>query len=235
MPSFSIWTSLGSDGLLYGIGNGSAQAATLQAGALVLPTEAATDPGGLYCVEAGTISQVPSSSVVAWSLTALSRAGACPSTGAAQGDWTGCIADSFWTPDEGGADDGGTGGAPCVAGQVHLVGTLQGAPFDWTIPEGNLGGGGSAAGTNVTSWLAGIGDVGFVVLEGAGADAAPGAVVGTLRLPTTVSAPGAFFCIPPESTAVVTEHALLFTLRGVVSAGSCGSTAAGAHLEACSG
>jgi hypothetical protein len=229
-PPDGMWADLDPGGLLYGVGTGTSLASvTLQAGVVILPPDG-PDPGGLYCIVQGSFSETSTSDV--WSLTSLARAGACPSSGASEGDWTGCIADSFWTPEDGGTYEG----APCIAGETHLVGSLGGTPFDWQIPEGLAapGGGGSASGSNVGDWVAGIGDLGVIVLQAAGGDAAEGTVIGTLHLPTSVSPGGAFFCIPPASTATYTDHAIRFTLRGVTSAGSCSAaTSSGSHVAAC--
>jgi hypothetical protein len=174
--------------------------------------------------------------VTTWSLTSLARAGACPSSGPSEGDWTGCITDGYWTPEDAG---GPFEGASCVPGSrptTHLVGQLEGTSFDWMIPAGldGYGGGSSGAGTSVFDLMEGIGDLGLIELRAAGGDAAAGNVVGSLQLPASVSPKRAVICIPAASTATMTDHAVRFTLRGVTLAGTCGdATSMSSHLDSC--
>jgi hypothetical protein len=236
-PPLMASAEFGTQGLLLAVGTGSTPLSTIAVtdGIVLMPAEG-PDPGSHYCVHGGTVT-VTSGSGATWSFTSLARAGACPSSGPSQGDWTGCITDGYWTPEDGG---GPYEGASCVAGSTattHLVGQLNGSAFDWMIPEGDVGIGGnsSGGGTDVFNAMEGIGNLGLLEIRGAGDDAGASNVLGSLQLPASVSPERAIICIPPASTATMTDHALRFTLRGVTLAGSCGAaTSDGSHLAACS-
>lgn len=214
-PPLMVTASFGTQGVLFAVGNGSTPVTNVAVtdGLVLMPTEG-PDPGGHYCIGGGAIAVSSATGVTTWSLTSLARAGACPSSGPFEG-------------------------ASCVAGSrptTHLVGQLEGTSFDWMIPAGldGYGGGSSGAGTSVFDLMEGIGDLGLIELRAAGGDAAAGTVVGSLQLPASVSPKRAVVCIPPASTATMTDHALRFTLRRVTLAGTCGdATSRSSHLDVC--
>jgi hypothetical protein len=229
LPSggYAVEANIGTAGMMYADGTGSLGDLALQQGVLLMPVEG-PDPGGIYC--SGPGSTFAQTTVDTWSLQAMVRAGACPGTGTPDGDWTGCSADEEWTPEDAGPFEG----APCIAGETHIVGTRNGSAFDWQIPDVvGLGGSGSSSSV-LESWWESVGDFGFIVMNASPGDAGPDTVFGALRVPASVDPTMPFYCASPSSTATVTDHAVRFTLRAVTTAGTCAAGAAGSsHVSAC--
>jgi len=226
-PGYVLYQAFGTNGVIYALGsNGPLSMQTLQWGVLAMPTEG-PDPGGLYCTGSG--STYSETTMNTWTLEAMVRAGACPSSGAAQGDWLGCSADSEWTPEDGGPYEG----APCVAGETHVTGTLDGTAFDWKILDTVGLGSSGGSGTSIDNLFDSIGDSGFLLLNASTDDAGPGTLFGVFRPPASVAPTQPFFCVSSTSTATSTDHATRFTLRGVTTAGTCSGASGSSHVDVC--
>lgn len=224
-----VATFYSSTGAVFGIG-----------GALVLPSSG-PEPGVAYCINAASISQstdMPDGAVLPTKTTRVHAAniaalGSCANAPAPTDTLEICASSNGGPLDDGGAPDGG---ATCVAGKIHIVGTIGGKAVDVLVTSGTASVEGGRAG--MEHLVMGLGDRGLALLDHPPVDASSQydgtyPTTGLLFAPREASPDGDVMCIGAGSTATYTPTlGYRLTLR-VSSLGKCAATTAGAFFDAC--